>query len=121
MINLPAERIQPKKTISTRSSRIKRSAAINPLFIVCSITSHRRVSASTPSPVRKSIEKSSPKDDTRALNADARALKNILRAKKNTAINAAQKITNATTVLPPYSMFAEDIRSAALFISASLI
>jgi hypothetical protein len=56
-----------------------------------------------------------------ALNAAANALKKVPRAKSNIADSEVQKITNATNDVPPYSIFAEDILSAAEFISASVI
>ena len=67
------------------------------------------------------IASTPPIDESSALNAEAKPLNIIPRTKKMIANVADQNITNATTSFPPYSIVAEFILIAALFISASVI
>ena len=92
-----------------------------PSFIIPSIIAYNKYSAILANPAKPPIAKTPPIEASKALNADANVLKIMPRTKKIIANVADQNITNATKSSPPYSIFAEFILSAALFISASVI
>lgn len=90
-----------------------------PSFIIPSIIPYSKNNAIPASAAKPPIASTLPKEDSNALNAEAKPLKNIPSMKKMMANAADQNITNATNSPPPYSIVAEFILNAALFISAS--
>ena len=107
------------KAITTHT--ISSITSDTPFFIIPSIIEYTKYDIPTTSPAITTILKSLRKDSTNESNADDSVL-NIIPSKKNNKLNAAdQNIINATKTLPPYSIVAVFILSAALFISSSLI
>lgn len=105
--------------IPSNNAIIDPATDVKPSLIMPSIIAYNKCNAIPVNPAKPPINKTEPMEINKALNADANALKKIPKTKKIIANVADQKITNATKPSPPYSMFAEFILSAALFISAS--